>query len=256
MKRVCVVGNSHIAALKLGWDIIEYGYPHINLTFFGSPRKNLRDLRVENGALIAGSEKTLKHLQSTSKGQGEITAEKFDVFLVVAMDFGVRRLEDLYRHHRSEEHKNVKGASHYISNACFLLAAKGLLRNTLAFEIAGKLKQLTNNPVMFVPQPLPSADISGDPLWEDIIHHGDDVPLARAFSKIASELTANGDPVIQQPEGTKSGDMFTKSEMSKGSRRLTRNFNVEHPDDDYWHMNQDYGAAVLRNAIRLIKGQV
>jgi hypothetical protein len=256
MKRVCVIGNSHIAALKLGWDVIEYGYPQIDLTFFGSPRKNLRDLRVENGALVAGSEKTLKHLQSTSKGQSEIIAEKFDVFLIVAMDFGVRRLEDVYRHYRSEEHKNMKGTKHYVSNACFSLAAKGLLRATLAFEIASKLKQLTDNPVMFVPQPFPSADISGDALWEDMIHYGDDVLLARTFRKIASELSANGEPVIQQPEGTKSGEMFTRPELSKGSRRLTMNFDVEHPDDDYWHMNHDYGAAVLRNAIRSIKGQI
>jgi hypothetical protein len=256
MKRVCVIGNSHIAALKLGWDIIKDEYPQIDLTFFGSPRKNLGDLRVENGALVPGSEKTLKQLQRTSGGESEIVAGKFDNFLIVALNFGVRRLEDLYRHYRSEEHKNAKGANHYVSNACFLLAAKGHLRNTLAFEIAGKLKQLTDNPIMFVPQPFPSANISGDPLWEDMIQYGDDAPIARTFIEIASELTANDEPVIQQPEETKSGEMFTKSELSKGSKRLTRNFNVEHPDDDYWHMNQDYGAAVLRNAIRSIEGKI
>lgn len=39
MTRIAIIGNSHVAALKMGWDLIEADYPHLTVVFFASAGK-------------------------------------------------------------------------------------------------------------------------------------------------------------------------------------------------------------------------
>lgn len=254
MRQVCVIGNSHIAAIKLGWDIVQSEHPDIKLTFFGSPGRDLNDLRVENGSLVPGSEKTLENLRSTSEGESEIRVENFDVFLIVALDFGIRRLEEIYRNYRSEEHKNLRSADQYISNACFMQAARGSLKDTWAFDIAKKLKQLVDRPILILPQPLPSEDITlVRPFWRTMVQYGDDVSLAHSFARISSELAESDKHILRQPDETKAGEIFTKRKYCEGAVRFRGNFNTKLPDGEFKHMNQEYGVVALRNIVHLLR---
>jgi len=251
MKQICVIGDSHLAALKLAWNAIEGEYPEIRLTFFGSPAKNLRDVRVENGALVPDSEKTLLHLQQTSGGEKEIVPERFDGFLIVALELKIDRLIQIYRNYRAEEHTNPKGVQQYISNACFLQASKGSLQSSLAFEIAEKLRSLTDRPISFLPQSFPTEDAAKRRTWKEMIECGDYALLAHTFLRAISELRLAGEHILQQPEETRTAEMFTKRDFGVGSVRLIKN-DAQHPDDDYAHMNQAYGIVVLKNIIHSI----
>ena len=36
MTRICVLGNSHAAAIALGWKTLQADYPGVSLTFFAA----------------------------------------------------------------------------------------------------------------------------------------------------------------------------------------------------------------------------
>jgi hypothetical protein len=52
MTRICAIGDSHIAALMLGWKQIECEYPGTQFTFFGAPDTEMGNLSVSLGSLV------------------------------------------------------------------------------------------------------------------------------------------------------------------------------------------------------------
>ena len=60
MMKICVLGNSHIASLKNGWDRVGQKYPDIELVFFGARGAGLDGLELDGKALVAAND-DLRH---------------------------------------------------------------------------------------------------------------------------------------------------------------------------------------------------
>lgn len=253
MKRLCVIGDSHLAAMHLGWNLIKDEHPEIEATFFGSPSDAFADLRVENGALVPDSEAALKHVKFTSGGETEIRADRYDVFAVVALGFSISKIvAHLYKHYRCEEHRFHRGASQFVSNACFNQALTGMVHDSLALTITRKLRSISDRPILVVPQALPSNAACQKPFWDNMTKKGDYALIARSFDEVKSNLRAEGQRILEQPEETKNGDLFTKDEYRKGSLRLHGEYKVNHPDNDFSHMNPAFGALSMEMIASLV----
>jgi hypothetical protein len=238
MMSVCAIGDSHLAALKLGWESIKSDHPGIRLVFFGAPGMNLKDLAVSDGSLVPTTERLRRLLKRTSDGL-DVIAPSHDRFLVCGMKFAVFMVQRLYEKYRSEA--EPRDNRRPLSDECLLRAAQGFLRGSLSIEVVEKLRQVSRSPIGVIPVPF-RADESGlgQASW-----NRDRNLVARTFAEAARKL---GDELDFQPffppASMLSGPIQTKAEYSDNSVRLQRG-NKAHDEEDILHMNPRYGAEML-----------
>lgn len=80
--RVAIIGDSHVAALKAGWDALRADYPNVTVTFFASRGSGLRGLQPRDGALIPSNAELMSHLRFTSGGADRIETAAHDAFVL------------------------------------------------------------------------------------------------------------------------------------------------------------------------------
>ena len=80
--KVCIIGDSHVGALKKAWAVIDRTFPGIRITFFALPALALDSVVAANGTLCSVSEGDRKALEFISGGKSHIDPGEYDVFLV------------------------------------------------------------------------------------------------------------------------------------------------------------------------------
>lgn len=238
-----VVGNSHIAAYKLGWERLKDGHPGIDLTFFGATGRKMGALRVQDGALVPGTEQLKASLKWTSGGQDRIRGG-FDAYLVVGMGFSFPLAMRILRTHRPPSLFCPYADRQLISEECLRQATRGLLMQSIAVRTLRKLRTITDAPIVYVPNPYPTKLVLASPeagYWGCVPVRQQ---VFRWYRETLEELGTTC-RVMEQPESTIEDGMFTRELFSVGSVRLTQDLDERHPDDDYGHMNGEFGACVL-----------
>lgn len=248
MTRVCIIGNSHLAAWKLGWDRLRGDAKAFDVTFFGSPRNTMHALAARDDRLVPGLPELQASLVFTSGGKSEIVAADYDCFCLVGLGYGARWLVDLHRDHRAESHACRTGGFTHVSDACFEAAIRDTFSDMLALRTQRKLREITDAPVFLAPHPMPSLDIlssedPGEAHWRVVAESGDDRPLVELMDRINSGW--KGLRVLPQPADTLARPLFTQPRFSVGSVRLSEGFQHKHPESDHFHMNADYGAICM-----------
>jgi hypothetical protein len=245
VKKICVLGNSHIAAIALGWkDIAAPKHPGVEMTFLGTPRDLVLGLQVSDGMLKPDSDQLAARLKKVSGGPSIVDPSQYDTFVVCGLRFGMNQALTLARTHWAESHKPDADRTP-ISDSCFMDAVEGSLRDTPAFEMIRRLKQITDKPVAVFPTPLPSEGAlkSTSPKHAGYIgatRRGDDTVIAAQYKAVAEAMEDDALRIVLQPKNTLYSPLLTKDEMSRGGIGLSRESN-----DDLGHMNAAYGAAMI-----------
>jgi hypothetical protein len=247
MKSVCVIGTSHLASYKLGWDSIKEEFPGIALDFFGAPGSLLREeLEVAGGALVPKSADAAEKFVQFC-GRSRITGD-YDYFLLC--DIGVRSgfALRLYSKWRAEVHAGA--ARIPVSNEVFQLALHGLLREQYITELVGNIRRISAAPIAITPAPMRGAD-HPDPWRKAAQENGDETSLSEMFSSAVRELASDLEVgVFLQPAATLVSPLYTNSIFTRAAGIQTDD-GSEDPtiDKDFGHMSGLYGAAVLRDFI-------
>lgn len=248
--RLCIIGNSHVAAFATGWKEIASAWPGVEVTFFAARGARLRDLVVRNGALRAKNDAVRQSLEWTSGGRGEIVAADYDAFWLIGLRFGVRMIMDAYETAWSESHAPDPGRAP-ISDAAFARAAEGLLRGTVAVKLHDQLRAITTAPIHLFPQPNPSvegldiADPGVEP-FQRALRLGDAPAVWRQYLDARNAVAAERGLVFRdQPDDSRVHDIFTSDAFGRGSVRLSEGLSEEHGETDFKHMNAAYGAMML-----------
>jgi hypothetical protein len=196
VRRVCVIGNSHSACLKLAWDSLRVRYPQIALTFFAQRGAGIADMELHDGALVPTSEALKKAITHTSGGHSQIDIQDFDVVLLVGLTCGYPLV-----------------ASHY-SYAAARQTLLDLTPRTVAFDLIEKIRQISDIPIFVAHQPLRG-------------HFGDSGcgndlgPYRRLIDTLNDELMQDvGAVLLRQPAQTITNCFFTRPEFAIGSMRL------------------------------------
>jgi hypothetical protein len=239
---ICIIGNSHAAALRQGWKAIAGDYPQVSITFFAAPGPLLREVVVEERALVSTNERLSAFFRMTSGGKAEIRPSDYDRIVVAGSGIGIARFSELYRTHRPFD--LLSAGTVPISQPCLAASARGFLSSSTGFRIARMLKA----PVTFIPEPFPAAGVAASdrwrPIWSDPrIRRNAALTFGSALCEAAARLDS---AVLQQPPGTMSGE-FTLQEYSRDSMVFT--LERKHRVDDHCHMNGDYGALVLQRLL-------
>jgi hypothetical protein len=252
--RLCLIGNSHLAALKLAWDRIGNQFDDIELRFFGSYSDSLKELRVKERHLVAQSKRVRMNMVMTSGGLSKIAIDDYDIFVLHALGFSFNRLIKWFLL-RSSEANEISIANPYRAETRqpSFEDIKTLLDQTACCRLAKKLAPF-NKPVMISPEPFFSEQVTQTPIekwapWHHLLdEQGHPKPdLDRLLSLWNQARLAYA--FLAQPADTIVSGSFTKVEYCARSIRLSRDMATEHPPDDYSHMNAAYGAAVIKGLV-------
>ncbi|MCX7889115.1 MAG: hypothetical protein N2422_05210 [Rhodobacteraceae bacterium] len=242
--RLCVIGNSHIAALKLGWAAA--GPDGIAPVFFGAPADGLRHLRLEDGALVPRKAAVADHFRTISGGQDRIVLEEHDAFLLVGLNVSSKRILRFYRTHAWVGLNGTPGKT--LVHPAFALAfMTERYAATRMAELAATIAGAAGRPVIAVAEPHWAAWARTAPAgtadygWDAAASAGDGEAIGALFAEAVAAALAPHAVFVAQPAETVEHGIMTRAEFNREASRL---IGGEGGGTDASHMNGDYGAAL------------
>ena len=241
MTKVCLIGNSHVAALKLGWPQVQARFPATDLVFFASAGLSIT-FEVQDGKLVCPDPRIRKRLALTSGGEGDV-APVYDVYVLCGLELSSMRAFRAYAAKRRAE-----GAKVGRTVDDFVAAMKPALRDTIAIEVAAKLRTLTDAPIFAIATPLPAQERHVE-LWDRLKSLGLEATVAQSYDIACSDVAGEqGATFLPQPAETVGENGLT----TRNRFYLLRPDQVAAEKSLHTHMNPDYGAIVLRDALEKI----
>ena len=229
--KICIIGSSHTASLKLGWDLVRDQFSNHELVFFGSLGKTLRHLRAKDGKLVSVNEALTKNLAYTSGGFTEIDVGEYDAVVLYGLILKLPRLR--------------RG----ISKAVMQETMKDISETGLTLKIATRLRKLGDKRFWIASNPL---EIAPGGVHDPEPYYSYDVLLAelqRVFP--VPDVT-----FLSQPAETIGPDLRAPSRFGSGSVRLlppkAGAISNVHPEGEVLHMNGEFGRFWLLENLPLI----
>jgi hypothetical protein len=229
--RLCVLGNSHAAALKTGWDDIKSGFMQCQLTFFASRGIGLAGLVLNGCRLVPSSPECLKDIAFTSAGKDAIGLDEYDVFVVYGLGLGLPRFDQRY------------------SSAVVGEGRADLLMRSLNTRIARLIRSASAAPICIGHAPQ-SATV------DDRKTANNELTYYEVLERMQQAINIENAHLIAQPAESLVNGWHTKAKYSKGSTRLDVGDHISnevHPNSDMMHMNAEFGALYLRSLFQQLK---
>lgn len=254
MKTLCVIGNSHIGAIKSGWDQIKAQDKNVSMHFFGSKSQSLSRTFVEDGILKTNDEQIQRSLERTG-GSAEIDLRNYDGFVIVGGGLHLKKLARLLKFGALYPHK--KSDQRLVSQGLLVEAFKTYIRTLAVWKLLRLLSGARGDvPVYVIPEPFFSKSVMKTET-KDFINFAHDSgagkALAEAFDKSCTSVVSDFGGFIEQPHETREDFIFTADRYSLGpvSMRRMMDMDREARDDDHAHKNADYGELVMRSFLMM-----
>src|ERR1700744_322124 len=94
MRRVCFIGDSHLAAIKQGWPSAEF--PDVTPVFFAAGGTGLSELSVTGNSLVPTGERLARVLEHRA-GRSEIDGSSYEFYVIYGLDLWSRIAIDAWR---------------------------------------------------------------------------------------------------------------------------------------------------------------
>jgi hypothetical protein len=247
---IACIGNSHLAAFKLGWAQICGLHKGVHIDFFGAAASAMRYLEVDGDRLVPTTEDTRQQMINTG-GKDEIRND-YDAYILVGMGLGIVHLVNAYRFHRPAN--LFDGETQVVSDDFVAKLRIHLIDRSAAVLNLRRLRKISNAPMFVALNPYPTSDVlrlPGFEVWNNLPVIADcQHYLGNILQRECRHAT-----VIEQPEITLASKYLTKPEYTRNAELLkgagTRAANAGDP----WHMNAAYGAIMLGSILADIKSK-
>ncbi len=221
--KICLVGNSHLAALKLG--LKESKLASKKVLFWGAPGDWFKQVRYRNGKLVAPPD-GVQIFRKISGGQyDDLPISEFDVIV----------LHGIYVQHNSvRQAMKMTSKSRFMSAGLMDAALRDIVLRTMAFDLAKNIRGENNVQVFISVTPLPTdKGLNKEQVAPDMI-----AKVEAAANKLAKELSIN---LLPQPAESLTDDQLASKEIYANDRH---------------HMLGTYGTLVLNELnARLVDAQ-
>ena len=238
--RLCIIGNSHVACIKLALDDRPELAPAID--FFAASANRISRLGLAKGHLLrTGNARILKQMRAVSAGRGQIDLREYDAFALVGVGFEYRDFVRAFRTHCLHRHRDWQSGRDLIGDAAFraFLADLYVYRPAyrLAREIAGVRPEA---PWLIVAAPFPVETVFDDPAFAALgalrgspYFRG----IAALYRSCAEAAAASGGAAVsfQRPE-TLAAPGFTAPRYNSRPVGLGR---AVDPEDAAWFRGED-----------------
>lgn len=237
MRRICVIGDSHVAALKLGWEALRAELSGLQLDFYAAPKPHMGGFAVEDGKLVATSKPLKKFLEHTAEGRFSIDGS-YALYLVCGIGAGIEAVVPVVKKLLAGAFE-TEDADDQIKSA---FARQ--LRDVEASVFLEKLRMITEAPIALIAKPLPGAGTLAKMLKEA----GEDARVADLYAQAFDHVLRKRSRArfLSQPVETL-GDspLATAEQFFLQPARIA----VQGAEGDGHHANGEYGAIVLRSAL-------
>lgn len=248
--RICFLGDSHVAALRQAIDHPASAVHASRVSIYGARGKSLFTLRQEGRKLLSDEEKVLKSLKFTG-GTPAIDIDAHDVFCVVGGLVQLDWVDEIVANYATAA--MALPGRQLVSARLLDRMFEEKLRKTLAYHLL-KVLEATGKPLFYIACPLYSEDILGNEkgdVMREMIAAGLVDDYFGRFLRAQHTVFGTLARIIDQPDETRAPPFFTKRAYGIGSVRLAKR-HMEHPEDDFGHMNADYGVMTLNAAVAAI----
>jgi hypothetical protein len=242
MPKICVIGDSHVAALTLGWRTIKGEFPGTVFAWFAANQTLYDGLVREGGTLVATTPELIERFEYTSQGSRTIAGD-CDLYLVCGLrlapqDAFVARKEYWSRHGAIPP----KAFKTEIPDAI-----EAGLRQSQAARALAMLRAITQAPIGVIAIPRPHNFEEPQDATPPIVRRNR--LLADAFETACRRIAEAHDAVfLPQPAET----LVPHNAMASLSVFAAR----PKEDPDRGHKNAAYGAIVLADALRAMAPHV
>lgn len=254
--RICIIGNSHAACWLAAWQSRrEYFDSIADIRFFVLGGYKAEDIVRVGDALTVADPAIQARLAKTSSGRIAIHPDDYDHFVIVSLTSGFRNVAPLL-----SQFGLVSGAYRargltFLSRACLQDCINGILCNSIAVKLRGKLAELTEKPVMLSPSPCQSENVLSSQYqhFAELCHRQQQTYLydlyQTSMDRLAREL--NFTVLHQDPSTMIDGGCYTRRIYNRNgigsSMKAVKG-------SDASHMNEAFGALELTNALRALCG--
>ncbi len=248
MKRICVIGDSHLASLKVAWvSGLAERYPSVNLTFFGAGGNGIGRVVAREGRLVTTEPHVIHSFTITSEvDPPEVVLHHYDAIFVHGLFPMSLAILDLLR----IEESSSRTRQHF-SSALRNRVISHRLETGLAGHLIRQIRKVSQLPVYFSPHACFCETLLGMVSRHecDAFHRMMGPLELSVLDSIEAELVRtishNQGFYLAQPRATLTEKCFTRAEYLNGAVRMTSGFSEAQPDDDFTHMNPQYGSQLL-----------
>lgn len=268
---ICIVGNSHVAALKRGWREIESEYPDVRIDMFGAFGSHFPEVFVADGELRAGSAEGTASFVATG-GRDHAVLKDYDMVLVVGGGARLFSIASLLAKHcppfmnaelapraakDTELRKRLtkfykKEAPTPVSDSYLHELMKARTAKSAAVALCRIIAGASSARVFHLPAPFPSSEIvtlKPKHIISRLVALGYGPLFAdRLWTSLRAALGTSV-TVIQPPDHLLVEALLTDKIYASGGARLDDEIG-DHGDEDFLHMNGAYGTVLLREILK------
>ncbi len=254
---VLIIGNSHVASIKTGWDSLNGEFAStISPTFAAARGRGLLTFKRIGTTFRPTTELCEQELRFTSGGLEHIDVSNYELIVTVGLYLGRYRLVENLSRHRTEELLPDELPRHLVSNEVQQLTIENAIRGSICTQFIRRLREATDGPIIALEQPMPRQAVLFESKRKGRWRFAK--KLGKAINEIWEHETARLEgeyriTVLNQPEATLTGARLTSDEFGIGSIRLQEGFSEAHRSNEYLHMNARYGEIVLRHLVKRLK---
>jgi len=244
-RQICVMGNSHVAALKDGWHAGIAPRTDIHPTFFGALSDGMATLDVVDGEVIPRDAKAAEFFRKISGTGGGVKVADFDAFVLAGMGLFPTPVFNNYRNFATPSTSHE--APHFVSDAVIADTLWEGIDASMMMHCARVLRRVTDKPIYLAWQAFCSESLF-EIEWraeqmQPILDNGDQAFVHKMMALSEARLREEGFEILNQPEETLRDGVMTKAEFSRGSVlfRAEAENATAHRENDVFHMNSLYG---------------
>lgn len=260
MSKIIIIGNSHVGALKTGWDSAGNRFPGHDVSFFAAPRGSFSYMRLmpdlifglRNAVAPPGKQKKVSELVHRINGAETIDLKPASVVVWAGYVWPSVTVAELLSGADVDGIRET-GARQRLSMPMF----EAILHDLAVSAMPELQWHGWSAPALFLSlKPLPAVSVieaKPDSAWGEIARdpRGLREALELFYAIFSRHLSARNIRLIAPPEAALSPEGLTRPEFARGSHRLK---GVAHPDDEPYHMNADYGVLWLDSFFAMLDG--
>lgn len=264
--RICLFGNSHLAALRDGWAAHPGRWPGLAPTFVGAHRNHLMETAIRDGRLVPVTQAAQEAFRRLG-GVDSVDLAAYDGFVIAGCQIGLHSAAVAWRDMRWTGLESV-AACPDLALMRPRLVSRPAARETLAARLSARLglafarhlRSATDRPVWLCSQPRVSAAILATPRRSTASHAealrlGDAPGLSALFEDAAALAAARAGAVfVPQPPQTVQDHILTALPYVEGASRLAARPGLPQPPDDIMHANAAFGALMLDAVAARMRG--
>jgi len=237
--KICIIGNSHIAALQHALREGRFARRGIDFDFWGLPNKQFEEIKYDQGILVTTNLRKLKALFGARHGRLKIGAYDALVF-----HGGPLRLDRLLI--------AIKAAGEGFDEFDEEFLAAGIesfLSGLNAIRLVSEISDSHALPIVVSADPLPARRRNGRRKNPEIAAED----LERLQMIVGRLIEARKAMYLRQDAGTIEDAFYTRGMFAENAKRF-KNDGMMTKEGDIKHMNSRYGEIVLGRIADLLAG--